>query len=330
MGVKLTWLLGLFLLLACAEPPPITPTPTQLPTPTNTPEIGVDFATLAPPTAQIVEITPTPLPTATATPTPTPLVYAVQEGDTIWSIAFTNATIPDAVLLLNPDVRPELLQIGQELILPPPATPIFTDELGTPIPTALRVTSLQLVETPVGSWWVLGEVLNEGVFAAENVQLAINIHDTDEAIVATTSAWALPSIVPAGATAPFSVLIRELPTEPSNVTTSIVGGNTLVDLGSRYLDVAIEATASTFTENRATIEGVVENVGDLPTEAIFVVATFYDSNGNVVGIGQQVIEETLESAETIPFTLTAVTPGGNSAEVALAVQALLSNNDDPE
>ena len=65
---------------------------------TATPEVGVDFVTIAPPTVAVVQVTPSPLPTNTPTATPTPVVYAVQEGDTIWSIAYTNGTVPDALL----------------------------------------------------------------------------------------------------------------------------------------------------------------------------------------------------------------------------------------
>jgi len=100
------------------ETPTATPTRTLAPTPTSTPS-------------------PTPLPTSTPTPVP-PLVHQVQEGETLIVIAEQYDTTIDLILLMNPDVDPALIQVGQVLLIPvatPTPGPTSTPDPGVPTPT---------------------------------------------------------------------------------------------------------------------------------------------------------------------------------------------------
>ncbi len=67
-----------------------------------------------------VATSPTLLPTTSATPAGR--VYAVQQGDTLQSIATKNGTTIEAIQQLNPGLTAANLPIGQVLRLPP-ATP---------------------------------------------------------------------------------------------------------------------------------------------------------------------------------------------------------------
>jgi len=112
---------GLYTLLT-AEPEqaPPTLTPTRTPTATSSP-------------------TPTRTPTITPTPTPIPpRVHQVQEGETLIVIAAAYDTTVEEILALNPGVEPELLQVGQLLLIPaatPTPGPTSTPEPGVPTPT---------------------------------------------------------------------------------------------------------------------------------------------------------------------------------------------------
>jgi LysM repeat protein len=112
---------GLYTLMT-AEPEPVTPTATPTRTPTATPTS-----------------TPTQTPTPTSTPTPIPpLVHQVQEGETLIDIAVEYDTTVEAIVALNPDVDPELIQVGQLLLIPvatPTPGPTSTPEPGVPTPT---------------------------------------------------------------------------------------------------------------------------------------------------------------------------------------------------
>ena len=112
---------GLYTLLN-AEPENVTPTATPTRTSTATPTS-----------------TPTRTPTSTPTPTPIPpLVHQVQEGETLIAIAVEYGTAVEAILALNPEVDPELIQVGQLLLIPaqqPTPGPTSTPEPGVPTPT---------------------------------------------------------------------------------------------------------------------------------------------------------------------------------------------------
>jgi LysM repeat protein len=114
---------GLYTLLnAGPDPENVTPSATPTRTPTATPSS-----------------TPTPTPTPTSTPTPVPpLVHQVQEGETLIDIAVEYDINVETILALNPDVDPELIRVGQVLLIPvatPTPGPTSTLEPGVPTPT---------------------------------------------------------------------------------------------------------------------------------------------------------------------------------------------------
>jgi LysM repeat protein len=57
-------------------------------------------------------------PPPTPTPTPTPMIYVVQSGDTLMGIALQFGVEMDTLAARNGIEKPELLQTGQELIIP--------------------------------------------------------------------------------------------------------------------------------------------------------------------------------------------------------------------
>lgn len=82
---------------------------------------------------------------ATATPLPRPYIYVVRPGDNLTSIADQFGVPLDELMRINRITDPDLLRVGQELIIPlwdrlPPAVPTAVpEERGTPpaLPTAV-------------------------------------------------------------------------------------------------------------------------------------------------------------------------------------------------
>jgi len=103
------------LLSACAT---ATPTPTHTPEPTATPR----------PTATPTHTpfpTSTPTPTPTLVPTPEVILYKVQEGDVLGTIAKKFGLTLDAIIAANGITDPDLIRVGQELLIPTGgATPV--------------------------------------------------------------------------------------------------------------------------------------------------------------------------------------------------------------
>lgn len=299
-------------------------TATPAPSRTPTPEIGVTLATRAPPTMVVVQTTPTPLPTATATPSPTPISYVIEEGDTLLGIAIENLTTVEDIEALNPGVIAELLQIGQPLILPPPATPVFSGEAATAIPLRLEVASIQMVRSPVGSLWLLGEVVNQGDFAVGAAGVQIELVGGEGASLMSVPAWAAAGIIRPGERAPFAVLVREPPHGEVQPVVSVSSGESLVEPGSYYLDLAVADSDATIEDSQASVAGMIENVGEETAATVTVVATFYGPEGDaqrrpVSGYAQQTITGPLAPGERIPFAIAGAPPGGPTVDVAVSV-----------
>jgi LysM repeat protein len=326
------WLISILFFLAslivagCRSSPQETATPNPFQTPTTTPEIGVTLATLSPPTQAVLLITPTPSPTLTPTPTATPIIYIIVEGDTLLALAIDNNTTTGEIENLNPGVQPNLLQIGQQIILPPPATPAFQSAAATLIPLQIEVINLNAYRTPAGSLWLVGEVINHSHLPAENVQLQIAIADAGGQGLAAITTWVTPGIVPAGSKAPFGALVSGLP-EPAGSTlaapsASIIGGQTLVNLGNRYLDLAVREPEATIEESQIELRGQIENTGTAAAAQILLVTTFYDVQGNVAGYHELLLADSLPPGTRHSFSFVAAPPGGRVSRYEFLIQAL--------
>ena len=115
MKILATLTLLVLVAAACGGSDEPSQTPTPSPTPTSTPS----------PTP-----TPThsPAPTATPAPSPgcTPSIYIVEAGDLLSTIAIDFDISLDDLIEVNDIADPDLIQIGQELVIPCPeveATP---------------------------------------------------------------------------------------------------------------------------------------------------------------------------------------------------------------
>ncbi|GJM41172.1 MAG: hypothetical protein DHS20C20_14540 [Ardenticatenaceae bacterium] len=301
------------------------------PSQSPTPQIGVSFATRAAPTVAIIQTTPTPLPTPTVTPTSTPIVYQIESGDTILAIAIRRGTTVEEILALNPAVVPENLQIGQPIILPPPATVNALFAPGTAVPLQVAVTKIHIYQTPVGSLWLLGEVTNEGETAVENIQVAIGLQAADGRSVGTVTSWVATSIILPGARGPFGVLLNEPPSEfaEGNMTqpsVAVVGGQAVVELGTRTLDVSVRDVSLETSDDSVSLRGIVANSGETAVANVQLTATFYDVQGNVTGFQQQVVADQLAVGEERPFSLAAAPPGSATVAYTLHPEAQTINN----
>ncbi len=323
-------LIYIFLILAllagCRSPDEGTVTPTQARPATPTPEIGVTLATLAPATQAVVQITPTPSPTASPTPTATPIVYLIAEGDTLLAIAIANNTTTAEIEALNPGIQPNLLQIGQQVILPPPATPSFSGSSATQVPLQIEVINLNTYRTPAGSLWLVGEVVNHSPFTAENIQLQIGLAESNGQGITVVMTWVTPSIVLSESKAPFGVLVPELTldanTDLAPPSAAIIGGQTVVDVGNRYLDLAVIDPTATIEESQVAVQGQIENTGSETAVNILLVTTFYDALGNVAGFHEMPLEFSLNPGERRPFNFVAAPPGGQVVDFNFLVQGL--------
>lgn len=309
------------LLVACQSDDEGEMVPTETAVFTPTPQIGVSFATRAVPTTVVIQTTPTPLPTPTATPTATPIVYQIVSGDTLLGIAIERSTTVEEIMALNPGIVPENLQIGQAVVLPPPATvnPLLAP--GTAVPIRVTITKIHAYQTPLGSLWLLGEVTNEGETAVENIQIEIGLLAADGRSLSSVTAWVAASIIQPGGRGPFGVLVNEPPGDFAQQTVAVIGGQAVVELGNRTLDITVRDAQLDASGDGVIVSGMVVNGVETAVAQVELTATFYDAQGNVTGFQQQVVAEELGVGMERPFLLEAAPPGGATVSYALHVEA---------
>lgn len=289
-------------------------------TATNTPEIGVNFATIVPATAVFIQTTPTALPTITPTPTPTPIVYTIVAGDTLLALAWQQGNTVAEIEALNPGIVPESLQIGQQIVLPPPATPLAQQFISTPIPMQVAVTQIHAYQTPVGSLWLVGEVFNQSEYAAEAVQVEIALLDEANNVLHTTTSWIALPIIPAYTSSPFGVLVPEPPAAFAYPVVSVVGGETVMDLGTRYLDLVVTETAVSHHGERVQISGQITNSGGETVTDLLVVAALYNAQGDISGYAQLRLDTTLAPGDNTTFTADVTPPGSEVVTAQVMAQ----------
>jgi LysM repeat protein len=336
MRFYLIFLSGLFFLILpnCQEQPEIIEqSRTAVVTRSPTPEIGVTLETLTTPVVVTEEkITPveTPSPTITLTPTPTPFIYIVVEGDTLFDIAARHGTTIEAILALNPGLQPELLSIGQELILPEQVRPDPTATSGTANQSSIVISGLVAYRTPTNGIWILGELTNQGGQDLENVQVTVTLLDDAGQSVQEDNIWPATNIIEAGNKAPFGTLVIPAPSVDVSPDAIVVSADPIIDLGNRYLDFEVANVEAEINGGQAMIIGEIVNTGDKNATEIALIVTLYDGEGNVTGYQKSYLDEPLVSGSTTPFEIHVLPPGDMIHDYAFLVQGLVDPPENPE
>jgi hypothetical protein len=212
------------------------------------------------------------------------------------------------------------------VILPPPATPSFQASAATLVPLQIEIINLNAYRTPSGGLWLVGEVVNRSHLTAENIQLQIGLSDVNGRGIAAIMTWVTPGIIGPEIKAPFGVLVPGLGLDANTVlappSAAVIGGQTLVDAGNRYLDLAVIEPAATIEEIQVAVQGQIENTGSERADNILLVTTFYDALGNVTGFHELSLDFSLEPGERRPFSFVAAPPGGQVVEFNFLAQGL--------
>jgi len=263
----------------------------------------------------------TPAPTATPTATPTPVIYIVQAGDNLLGIARQYGVTVEALQEANAITDPRLLQIGQELVIPRQEE-LSAQSTPTPTPLPFQIASVGFYETPVGSLWCLGEVVNHTGTDLEQVQVAVFLYDAEGQIVATGSTFTEFNVIPDGSKMPFALLFTDPPSGFSHHQVTALSGVPVTHWGSQYLDLAIESDHGEARGQQIyTVTGQVRNTGQYQAEQIRIVVTGYDAEGRVAGIRRGSPEkQTLKVGELSSFKVSLSSLGGQVVTHTVLVQ----------
>lgn len=298
----------------------MTPTPGVTPTATTTAAIELITAT---PRATATAVPATPLPTATFTPTPTPVVHVVRSGDTLLDLAEQYGVSVQALIEVNRIENPRALQVGQTLIIPyrdqNPSAPQFTP---TPTPMPLQVVNVAFYQTPVGSLWCMGEVLNGRNETLEFVQVEVSLHHANGEAIARGSAFVNGDMVPGEGRAAFAVLLPNVPLGSwASYQIVVRSAEPLTYWGNRHNGLVVRNLHGEMRDGLFHVGGEVLNNGEEIAHHIRLFFTLYGHNGAVVGVHRVEVPFVLRpgEGEAFEFSLIPQAP-------AVAVEAVAWGN----
>jgi LysM repeat protein len=296
---------ALLLLTACGEvvtPRPPTELPsnaTSTPTPTHA---GPGSGGTAPPLP--------PADTVTPTVSPTPIVYVVKSGDTLLGIALEYGVSVEALQAANGIEDPQFLRVGQELLIPTGKEESEGSTGGlllpTPTPLPIEVQGLAFYETPVGSLWCLGEMVNTTASSITNVQVRVTLFDAAGQRVGEEDAFVAADLILPDERSPFGILFVDPPAGWTTPQITVIRAEAAGELAASIIPLSIVTPEGSVSGPQFEISGTVENdTAGQGANRVSVVATTYNQEGQVTGFRQETIpmDEPLESGGTMPFTM---------------------------
>lgn len=243
--------------------------------------------------------TPTPPPL----PSPTPFMYTVVENDTMIGIASRFGITLDELQVANPDVSPNFLSVGTQLVIPVE----FEDE-ETNDNQLLPIEKGDVECHPVrsgGLWcyWLITNTLEEPI---ENISAVVRLYDGLGQQLVSKTASPLLNILEPGAQTPIAAYF-----EPPVPDWQLAQGQlqtmvTANQYSERYILGEFEGVSISINQDglQADISGTLRlSNGQLP-EYVWVLASAYDADGSVVGLRRwEAQEDQLTNAPEFAFQI---------------------------
>ena len=325
-GMSLLIWLGMIVLMITACGQLIRPqrvgvaTPTVTPTPlaTNTPLPTVTARPTATPKPATPSATPTP------TITPTPIIYTIQRGDTLLSVAIDFEVPVDAIQNANGITDPRRLQLGQVLIIPNPNTDNEGRPTPTPTPVPVEVRGVSFRRTAQGTLWAFGEVVNPGQETLSELVVQVSLYDTEAKLLASQAIFTQLDLLLPDKSVPFAALFQDPPTFFAQYQATTISAVPVLGEPNYYLSLnAIETTLKKEGDSHYRLRGVLENTGDQDAEAIKLVATLYDENDQVLSQRQANLKVViLRRQSRTPFQFDLTIPEGEVTRYTVQAQGI--------
>ena len=216
---------------------------------------------------------------------PTPFVYKVQSGDTMLGIAERFGVSLDSLRIANPDVSPNSMSIGTELLIPgdqdnPTGAP-------TPTPVPAPVKQIECYPTADSGLWCFVLVNNDTDTILENLSAQVTLVDVNGQEFLSAQALSPLNILPPGESFPLMVYFPPTIPADAQARVQILSAIRLLPDDARYLTAAVQNTLVQVDRSgrNAQVSGVVNLLNDVESASlIWVAAVAYDEHGRVTGV----------------------------------------------
>ena len=170
-----------------------TPTPSATASITSTPTVP----TTTPTEAETATITPSPGPS----PTPTQVIYTVEAGDNLFSIATKFGANVCTIMAVNNIADPSVLAVGQKLLIPGKDTKLPT---ATPLPTGLprgaKLTYIVQCGDTLNTIAAKFNSTGDDIAKTNNIKDPLSIQIGQSLIIRVNIATATPTVTSKGPT----------------------------------------------------------------------------------------------------------------------------------
>lgn len=193
--------------------------------------------TLPPPTPAGTDTPTLPPPTVPPPPTVTPFLHTIVEGDTFLGIALRYGVTVEDIQAANPEVNPNLLVVGTQVIIPisldsddPSGTP---QSAATPTPVAVELADPVCYPQSDGGLWCLALAGNESGRTLENVSGWMSLQPTTGEALGKAAIAPL-NILPSGGVLPLAAYFAPPVPQNSRPAFELLAALPLAEGDSRY------------------------------------------------------------------------------------------------
>ncbi len=328
---------------ATVEPAQVTPYWTATPSPTATPRQPADPAT----ETSIPATIPPP-------PTPTPFIYVIEKGDTMGVIAYRFGVTVADLKAANPEVDPNLMSVGTELVIPileknEDGTP---EALATATPVPIEIGQPDCYPVASGGAWCLALVHNDQNQALENLVTWMQLVSPDGEVLAGQQAVPPLNLLPAGQYLPVMAFFPDVSARDINPQIDLLSALPIPPGDRRYLpvDLQVEQTEIGPDGLHASVSGNLtllafpaptttnENPDERsPTDTpaptvdataaqsdhasqVWLAVTAYGADHKPVGLRKRELATDLAPGESLPFELSVFSLGPQIISVEVLVE----------
>lgn len=278
-----------------------------------------------PTTKPVSSLTPigTPIP---AGPTPTPFVHIIQQGETLLEIAFRYGVQFDDIVLVNPQIDPNLLRIGEEIRIPGSDGEPVEILLPTPTPIPVHIKTLGCHESPSLAFICMVSITNSEEFMVAGVSAHITLHDRDGQILDNQIVYAPINQIPSGEEIPLIAIFDRKPSEYSGFHVDLLSAVQVADLTDELPQIEALDTKTIYKAEKRLVEvsGILSIAAHEGDEFLVrVVGVVFNTKGEPIGMN--VWEERIDSAnnEEIEYRFSIFSLGPEIADINIYPEVML-------
>jgi LysM repeat protein len=252
-------------------------TPTAKPTGELTAYVS-PTATRAVPTATLIVTIP-----VTPSPTPTPFLHTVSNDDTLLGLAFRYGVSLEALKTANPQVNPNAMSVGSQLVIP--ISTQAAEEVPTSTPEPVQASQPSCVSTGDGGAWCIVSLRNDLSSVVENLSVWIGLYNSKGQNITSQVAYGPLDILRPGESMPLMAYFA--PPLPMEFTSrsQLISAGPVEDGDTRYLEATTVSSIKMAANGvQAEVSGRVVVSEEVKPSQVWLLAVAYDAQGNMIGV----------------------------------------------